>query len=461
MSKEKAGRANGRGFKLNIGIIIFMCILAYFVIRILMSASSRSISITDVEKGYIVENTYYNGVIIRDEELITTNDAGNVYYYLPSGDKAARQQAVYVLDRSGALSSVTEDSMKSVDSTIEYGDIREMMSSYQGHARDSRYDELYSLRFEIENKVNSAITHTVMNSEEIKKAIGQSNCITSRTDKSGIVSYTYDTYTGLAVDQITPEIFERKGYEQKSIESGSEVKKGDTVYRLTQNDSWSIIIKLTDQQKTSLQGRTTVSVRFRRDDISTYADFSEFERNGVWYGKLDLSKYMIKYINSRYLDIEIRTASEQGLKIPTSSLVTKDFYKISNTYIMSDPTDGNDYVINLSSGEDADKTAVTVYYRDEQYSYVDKNDLGEGDHLGYPTGTGNDFVVGETAPLTGVYCINRGYAAFRLVTVLYQTDVYTIVAENQEYGLSLYDRIVINAGEVKESQLVDNFTGED
>ncbi|MBQ9827471.1 MAG: hypothetical protein IJM62_02190, partial [Lachnospiraceae bacterium] len=187
MSSKKASGRRGTGIKLNIGIIIFAFIFVYFAVRMLMSLSTPSVSITDVEKGYIVENTYYNGIIIRDEELITTKDNGTVYYYLPSGEKAAKDEAIYVLDRTGALASVTENTMKNVDSSIEYGDIREMISSYQSHAKDSRYDEIYSLRFEIENKVNSAITHTVMNSEAIKKAIGKANCITSRAQKSGIV----------------------------------------------------------------------------------------------------------------------------------------------------------------------------------------------------------------------------------------------------------------------------------
>ena len=448
----------GGKLKLNTGIIIFVFIFAYLVIRILISLFDKPVSITSVEKGYIVENSYYNGIIIRDEKVIEAEESGDIYFYLSSGKMAAKQEEIYLIDKKGSLKGIADSGSVLDAASVSYGDLKETISSYQNHS-DSRYDEIYSLRFDLENMVNSSLTNSIMNNEEVRAAIDSSDCETYRSDDIGIVSHTFDSYSGITLDSVEPEMFDRKDFREYSLENGSAVKKGDDILRLTQNGTWYIIIRLDEAQKNALQGRSNITIRFRRDDITTGAGFSVFEKNGNYYGRIELSKYMIRYINSRFIDIELITTSEQGLKIPTSSIVTKEFYVVSPTYVLADPADGKNYVISNSGN--GDKKEVTVYSRDESSCYIDKNQLQAGEELAYPNGEGNPYVVGETGSLNGVYCINRGYAVFRLIDILYQTDIYTIINENQEYGLSLYDRIVINSDEVYESQLIDKFTGED
>ena len=47
--------------------------------------------------------------------------------------------------------------------------------------------------------------------------------------------------------------------------------------------------------------------------------------------------------------------------------------------------------------------------------------------------------------LIGVYNINKGYADFKQIQILYQNDEYSIVKSNTEYGLNVYDYIALNA----------------
>jgi len=64
------------------------------------------------------------------------------------------------------------------------------------------------------------------------------------------------------------------------------------------------------------------------------------------------------------------------------------------------------------------------------------------------------YQVGNTAELEGVYCINQGYTQFRKIKVLYANEEYTIVEEGTTFGLTIYDRIVLNAEAVKEDQVI-------
>lgn len=64
------------------------------------------------------------------------------------------------------------------------------------------------------------------------------------------------------------------------------------------------------------------------------------------------------------------------------------------------------------------------------------------------------LTVSQKAKLIGVYNMNKGYADFRQITILYQNDEYAIVKPNTTYGLCEYDYIVLNANRVSDNDLM-------
>ena len=56
--------------------------------------------------------------------------------------------------------------------------------------------------------------------------------------------------------------------------------------------------------------------------------------------------------------------------------------------------------------------------------------------------------------MPGVYCINKGYAVFKPVTILCENDDYYIVEEGISYSISNYDHIVQNADMIEEDEVV-------
>ena len=63
--------------------------------------------------------------------------------------------------------------------------------------------------------------------------------------------------------------------------------------------------------------------------------------------------------------------------------------------------------------------------------------------------------IGETAKLQGVYNINKGYAVFKQISILYQNEEYSIVETGTSYGLSLYDHIALDGSKVNENDLIN------
>ena len=85
--------------------------------------------------------------------------------------------------------------------------------------------------------------------------------------------------------------------------------------------------------------------------------------------------------------------------------------------------------------------------------YVDESVLKVGDVL-YQEDSVETCTVSKQASLTGVYNINKGYADFKQIDILYNNDEYSIVQSNTVYGLNVYDYIVLDATTVSEDELI-------
>ena len=65
------------------------------------------------------------------------------------------------------------------------------------------------------------------------------------------------------------------------------------------------------------------------------------------------------------------------------------------------------------------------------------------------------YTVGRnTAVLRGVYNINKGYAVFKQIDILYQNEEYTIVRTGTTYGIALYDHIALDGTKIHENELI-------
>ena len=96
---------------------------------------------------------------------------------------------------------------------------------------------------------------------------------------------------------------------------------------------------------------------------------------------------------------------------------------------------------------------TTLYQESDEDYYVDNSILDVGNNLIKPDSE-EKYTVSRSATLKGVYNINKGYADFKEIEVLYENDEYSIIRSNTTYGLSAYDRIVLDAESVDMDELI-------
>ena len=169
---------------------------------------------------------------------------------------------------------------------------------------------------------------------------------------------------------------------------------------------------------------------------------------------------MVTFVSDRFIELQLILEEEKGLKIPLTAIVEKEFFLLEEPYLIDEGQKGKRTIIRQCYLEDGtistERVTVSIYSHDEETGkyYVDATMLNTGDII-HQLDSLSTEVVRERATLIGVYNINKGYADFREINILYQNDEYAIVKSGTEYGLKVYDYIVLNADTVKDQQFIN------
>jgi hypothetical protein len=165
----------------------------------------------------------------------------------------------------------------------------------------------------------------------------------------------------------------------------------------------------------------------------------------------------VNFCTDRFLEIELDESNENGLKIPLSSIVHKEFFLVPKDYLIEKGEDNTCVFLRKTFMEDGTassmRMSISVYSEDDEYYFVDDSQLRIGDYL-LKQGDLAEYPVSMKGELVGVYNINKGYADFRQIVILYQNDEYAIVKSNTAYGLNEYDYIALNANELTDDEFI-------
>ena len=470
---------------LNIGTVMFGVLFLYMLFSAVLYLTSGHIESYQVTSGPLSRNETYTGLAIREETVNKADSAGYVAYYAREGSKVNATGAVYGL-------SASKTAEASVELTSEQlMKIRNDMLSFSKGFSPSKFNNTYSFKYELEGNIlqdaQSAddLSAAPLTSDEIgendsdntvsmvSNAITLGNQTISKAQSDGIILYSKDNYEGKTVANVTAEDFDQNSYHETDLKTNRPVKAGDDIYTIITDERWSLLIPLSEKQAVKLNDRTSIRVKFLKDGMTQSGDFSIIEIDSGKYGKIDFNKGLIRYASDRFLDIELVTNTVSGLKIPLSSIVTKEFYTIPSTVAtVNEDTNEIGFMVQdkNKSGEDVTTFKNTTIYASVEVPkkssmnkqteeetvytyYVDKSAFKEGDAIIVPN-SGEKYIVGDSQSLEGVYCINKGYAVFRRIEILDQNEEYAIVSKNTDYGLARYDHIVKDADEVKEEDIL-------
>lgn len=454
---------------LNIGMLIFAAILVYVIICVVLYFQTGHIVRYEVKKGSLATNNIYRGVVIRDETVVDTSSAGYVNFYANEGERVAAHDLVYVMDETGRLNAElenagAEDNALSERELLEFrGELVTFSHGYDRH----EFSDIYEFKTSLKNTVQKLASSNMLESiDRMTGGTGAANVVNRcYAPKTGVVSYWVDGYESLLPEQVTEEIFDKKTYEtkKKQLVSNTLLERGDTVYKLSTNENWSVVIPIESAERgAELEQEEYIKVRFLKNQYESWGAVKLLQNgDGKHYLQLSFTNSMITFVGERFLEIELLIHDEKGLKIPLSAIVDKEFYLIPEAFVTPEGDSGKGQVLRqyvMDSGEVSSKLYdISLYHYDknEAVYYVDATILDAGDILFKENGQ-ETFTVSTRATLTGVYNVNNGYADFKRINILAQNDEYAIVKANTQYGLNVYDYIALNADSVHDDQFINN-----
>ncbi len=450
---------------LNIGMIIFAVVFFYVVICIIMYFQTKHIVRYEVKEGFIASNNIYRGVVIRDETVVNTERAGYVNYYAYEGERVAKGDIVYTIDETGRLSEQLK-AAASEENTLSDKELREFRSEVMNfmHGYDSEHFEYtYDFKRSLLNTVLKLASGNLLKAiQTMGDGSGVNNVINyCNAPMTGIVTYWTDGYESLTADMVTADIVDNKEYEKKQILNNDLLAAGDVAYKLSTNENWSVVIPIDAERGAELEREGYIKVRFLKNQYESWGAVKLLHNaDGKTYLQLSFTNSMITFVGDRFLEVELIVNDEKGLKIPVSSIVEKEFFLIGKDFVTEGAAQGKYSVIRQCYKEDGTISSEVVvtdvysYNEETEEYYVDATVLDAGNIL-YKPDSQETYTVSKRATLIGVYNMNKGYADFKQINILYKNDEYAIVKANTRYGLNVYDYIVLDADAVIDDQFIN------
>lgn len=449
----------------NIGLFIATVVMIYIVIVVVISFGNTKVSPYEVKEGSLATNYTYRGIALRSEDIVHSNNAGYINYYARETERVAKGDLIYTVDETGKLNDYLNNSEngESALSDRELSEIRsEIVNFIHGFSPDD-FSSVYSFKYAMKGTVVKLANSTLMQSIDNLNAEGGSNSIINfcNSEATGVVTYWVDGLEQVTPDMINEDDFDESKYEKTQLLSVDIITFGDPAYKLLTSEDWSIVFPTDEAVANDLLEEQYVKVKFLKNQYESWGQVSLTKgSDNQQYVVLTFNNSMATFASDRFVDIELILHDEIGLKIPNSSITEKEFFLIPEEYTIDVENDNDKRGVCVEkyseTGELYTETiALSVYNHDTENKeyYMDASNISIGTNLIKPDSQ-EKFTVSRRGTLTGVYNMNKGYAEFRRINILYQNEEYAIVRPNVQFGLNVYDYIVLNADSVKEDQLV-------
>ena len=444
--------------QLNIGIVIFGIIFIYLVATVVMYITAPHITVYEVRQGSILKDNAYTGLAIRDEIVVNATESGYINYYAQDTSKVKVGSNIYTLSTDKLKFDEVEIDESIVLTAEEEHNVFLKMQKFTLDYDECNFRDTYDLKTDIKNTLGSLNSQS--KSDQIDSMISQGNVSGIQlfsTADDGVVVYSIDGMENVTVETATLKYLDKSKHETTEFTNNTKIKAGDAVYKIVTSDAWTLMIELDKDTAKLLQEKKYVKTHFTKDNQTLWATLNIKLLDGKHIAYLSFDNAMVRYAKERYLDVELILEDETGLKIPKTAETEKDFFVVPRSYITQGGNSSNTGV--LIQTKDANGNTITefftvnIYYEDEEVVYLNPNDFDKDDILLKPE-SNETFMLKEKKSLKGVYCINKGYAVFKQIHILCESDTYYIVEEGNSYGLSNYDHIALDSTGIKENDIV-------
>ncbi len=464
MTRRRRRQQSGLTIDQRLGRFMLICVvlfLVYMIYQFSQVLGKKDLAVYQVREGALAVNRTYRALVLRQEEVITSADTGYIAYFAREGEHLGVGDLLYAIDETGSVlemmnrqdgeSNLSETELKEMRS-----EIMDFQSSFSPDTFYQTYDFLYSIDGSLLKLANGNVMERL---ENINESYASELAGLRKTSTAGYVIYHADGMESVS-GNISASMFDESEYEKTQFMNSALISPGDPVCKMVTSEDWKIVMQVEEARGEEMKESGYCQILFLKNRQTLWGKVEEVTEGekGNCFVTLSFNTSMVNFCTDRYLDVEVVENNKTGLKIPLSSIVHKEFFLIPKDYLFREgDTEGSLVFTKKTFMEDGTVSAaemeVQVYAEDEEQYYVDNSQLRIGDYLIKPNSQ-EEYPVSVTGELVGVYNVNKGYADFKQIAILYENEEYAIVKPNLAYGLSEYDYIALNADSIQEDDFV-------
>ncbi len=456
-----------RRFRINVGIVVFAIVLVYFLIYLVQYLTANHVSVYEVEKGEIMVSSQYSGLVLRTEDVTYAEEPGKLSYYSMEGEKVGVGDLICSIDSEGSLyQQIAAAGLDGTGLTMsDLLNVQEMVTSFSEEYSSDQFYDVYSFGENLNAEVRDRLHLSAL--EDLGAQVYSDSFTMIAADEDGVLAFYTDGYEDVSPETFTADLYQVSDYSRDTLTGNTTVSQGQPLYKTVTDENWYMMIPLSSEISAQYLSRMENSdstflllVTFKKDETQTYATTTVKFYEGEPFLVLSFNSSMVRFISDRYLDVELGSDDDTGLKIPNSAITQKEFFVVPEEYIASG--DGstdigvNRIVTDKQGVQDTEFVDVDIYYVDEETGEycIAGEELQAGDTLQSVDSDGR-YILGKTEAHDGVYNVNKGYAVFKLVNIISSNGEYSIVESGTSYGLSLYDRVALNGDDIEEGEYVN------
>lgn len=479
--KNKAKHKNKstiRNQHINLGLLVFGVLAIYIVIIIIYNTAGSGIDYSIAEPGNIVEKGTFEGVILRDETVITSTEAGDLNFYVPEGKKVQIDSYICSVnedmkERNNILESIMNEQNKLADTTKQTsGNYRVIVDKLRDYTM-TKYKYDFEYTYTAKNIMETAIFdrsqtkvvddyssyRQIQDNIKLYESDLRRNGSFYKTPVSGVISYTFDGFEEYNLTNYSPAIL-RKEVVVNDLTSKKEIEENTPIFKIIDNYTYYIYTEVDSIFEYYAKEGQYVEAFFpsKNTTIAIKVKKLSFD-NGKIYALFELDRYFDLFFTDRDITFNIIYKEYNGIKIQNSAITSKELYKVPISAIQS--VKGKNAVQKQTENNEIKLVYVYVYYYKDNFAYINelekKGDIRQGDAI--LTVNDDTAKISDTAfysltypeEVEGVYVVNKGFAAFKRIETLYKEDAFCII-ENKP-GLNkvrIYDKIASDGNRTQE-----------
>lgn len=460
--RRRRRKPNKSGIIMNrLELVIFGAIIIYIFVLIYRYINTKPIKGYEIQMGSLSVSKTYTGIALRQEEILKTPYTGYICYHEREGSRVSSRDTVYSIDASGRLANMlnTGEDGDNVYTDEELSEFRSEIIQYGRSYNNKNFRSVYDFKYDVKGAVVKLVSLSISENIEAlnQSRIGGMVSLCS-AGQSGYIVYSTDGYEDLTPQDFSAALYDQTEYKKERINNNDLVNANVVVGKLVTSEEWSLIIPVDEERAAILEEKKVVKVKFIKTQETSWGEVTIHHLSDGIYAELAFNNSCVSFCTDRFIDIELVVDDKRGLKIPNSAIAEKECFIIPAEYMSKGGSNGNYGVLKEDYDEEGNVlnrfVETTVYSATDTEFYIESDNLKIGDYI-CKQDSADKMAVSKSGTLTGVYNMNKGYADFKQITVIAENDEYSIVSSNTQYGLTVYDRIVLDAASVKSDDFIN------